>query len=118
MEKSTLCFGLKSECSFFAILGVTPLHVASASGKIEVVKYFQDKIKSLPLTKKGSTPLHFAAQFNQLEVVKYLMDCHEDKNPVNAHGQTPLHFAAYANQQKVAKYILGMFVCLFDILFS
>ena len=94
------------------------MHVASASGKIEVVKYFQDKIKSLPLTKKGSTPLHFAAQFNQLEVVKYLMDCHEDKNPVNAHGQTPLHFAAYANQQKVAKYILGMFVCLFDILFS
>ena len=75
---------------------------------MEVVKYFQDKIKSLPLTKNGFTPLHFAAKFNQLEVVKYLMDCHEDKNPVNAHGQTPLHFAAYANQQEVAKYILGM----------
>jgi hypothetical protein len=62
--------------------GVTPLHIASANGYIEIMKLLI-RSGNVPLDvvdDYGHTPLDVARKFNQANVVEYLTSCSEDMN--------------------------------------
>ena len=93
---------------------VTPLHIASVHGRIEIVKYITSNITDVnPKDWNGDTPLHYAARGNKpnmngnkLEVVQYIMEKLEDNCPKNHTGKTPLHVAAANGQLDIFKYII------------
>lgn len=91
--------------------GFSPLHIASASGKIEVVrallsvgpKHVLCRLKD----KDESIPLHCAVQRGRAEVVKELVSSFpESLREVNASLETPLHVAVKNNQVETTKLLL------------
>ena len=93
---------------------VTPLHIASVHGRIDIVKYIMSNIADVnPKDWNGDTPLHYAARGNKhnmngnkLEVVQYIMEKLEDNCPKNHIGKTPIHVAAANGQLDIFKYII------------
>eukprot|EP01102_Stenamoeba_stenopodia_P018824 TRINITY_DN696_c0_g1_i1.p1 TRINITY_DN696_c0_g1~~TRINITY_DN696_c0_g1_i1.p1 ORF type:complete len:798 (+),score=192.75 TRINITY_DN696_c0_g1_i1:215-2608(+) len=75
-------------------IGSIPLHVAVASGDIEIVKLLLS-LGSDANAKRGDgyTPLHLAAIQNNIEIAKLLVGC-TDINSESRFGTTPLHEAA------------------------
>lgn len=91
--------------------GFSPLHIASASGDIEVVrallsvgpKHVLCRLKD----KDESIPLHCAVQRGRAEVVKELvLSFPESLREVNASLETPLHVAVKNNQVETTKLLL------------
>ena len=84
--------------------GKTPLHYASASGKLEIVQHFHDhKLSDLVHTAhSGDTPLHFACKYNQVNVAQFLLSTGEcDPLIENTEGQTPVEIAASPEIRKL-----------------
>ena len=78
--------------------GETPLHLATAMGHTEVVKFLASKCKN-PMSKAGDlqvTSLHIASQKGDIEIIKvlkrymYLMD---ESIWHDGAGETPIHVA-------------------------
>ncbi|RID61294.1 hypothetical protein BRARA_E00455 [Brassica rapa] len=91
--------------------GFSPLHIASASGKIEVVRALlsvgQKHVLCRLKNKDGSIPLHCAVQRGRIEVMKELVSSFpESLKEINASLETPLHVAVKNNQVEATKLLL------------
>ena len=89
--------------------GDTPLHDASQSGHLEIVKYIVEEVKVNPevMDNYGETPLDDASWGGHLEIVKYLVE--EVKvNPetLDNNGDTPLHRASRYGRLEIVKYFI------------
>ena len=90
--------------------GMTPSHVAAASGSLSLFKRMERKVQMKnPKDSEGFTPLHIAAQNNNFEVLKYIIDGVEEKCPVDNDGWTPLHSAAKRGHFEMCKYLLDFY---------
>ena len=75
--------------------GLTPIHVAAATGHLLLLTKLQEKtLDKHPKDIKGCTPLYYAAQNGHLEVCEYLIQKFEDNNSAENVGTTPLQMAA------------------------
>ena len=100
------------------------LHMAAASGDLEMVKLAIQRLVNKNPRKKGdetlSTPLHLAARGGHLHIVKFLAPLLEDKLPEagkiryqkagnrSFHGMTPLHEAAINGHLSVVEYLCSV----------
>jgi hypothetical protein len=83
--------------------GLTPLHIAAASGHKEVVQMLLASKAAVDVKGDyGSTPLHVAAAKGQREIVEMLLSSGADVNAVDKQGQTPLTWALDENFSEVA----------------
>ena len=75
--------------------GNTALHLASANGFIDVVKYLVDELHCDidPKNKSLSTPLSWAAFNGQKKVVEFLLEKGADFNSKNINGKKPSELA-------------------------
>lgn len=93
---------------------VTPLHLASWKGNLNVVSYLVCE-KGCNPDNALDTPLHWAASEGQLEVVQFFgekIQCSLFANGEN--NKTPLDYAIFYNHPKVQQY-LTMHYCSFMI---
>jgi uncharacterized protein len=83
--------------------GIAPIHGASRTNQIEVIKLLLDNKAdiNLPTTTGKETPLHYAARFNNPDVVKLLIEKGAAKDAKDASGNTPLDAAKKENAEKV-----------------
>ncbi|ESQ39106.1 hypothetical protein EUTSA_v10001799mg [Eutrema salsugineum] len=91
--------------------GLSPLHIASASGEIEVVRELLSIVRKRDLCflkdKDGLIPLHCAAQRGRIEVIKELVSSFpESLEEVTASLETALHVAVKNNQIEATKLLL------------
>lgn len=90
--------------------GFSPLHIASGSGELEVVRELVRVWKRdvcLLKDKDGLIPLHCAAQRGRIEVIKELVSSFPDSlMEVTASLETPLHVAVKNNQVEATKLLL------------
>ena len=77
---------------------VTPLHMATMSGQLDMVKF---------LVEKQHAPLHAAAALGHLDIVNYLID-ERNCNPMSQDpsGRTPVHYACQAGNFEMIQYLV------------
>ena len=86
--------------------GLTPIHVAAATGHLFLLKKLQEKsLDKHPKDNEGCTPLYYAAQNGHLEVCEHVIQKIEDNNLAESKsdGTTPLHQAAKNGHLKVCE---------------
>jgi ankyrin len=74
--------------------GLTPLHVATCDGHIEVMEFLlrNKTIAKIPSSLGARNALHFACLSNQLGAINLLIARRFDLNVKDENGDTPLHF--------------------------
>ena len=96
---------------------MTPLHISSERGCLEIIKFFTEEIEkyeplkdlmpSLTTTKKKSTPLHFAALNGHMDIVRFFItDLKCSPNIPGMFGRIPLLYAAEGGHLHVMKYLI------------
>ncbi|KAI6189373.1 Ankyrin [Aphelenchoides bicaudatus] len=90
--------------------GLTPLHHAVSSNKLENTKWFISKgsiefanIKSV----EKWTALHLAAEYGDSEMVKLLVEAGIELEATDYFGRTSLHFAVMSNSYENAKILIA-----------
>ena len=88
-------------------LGLTPLHLASREGHIEVARFLVEcgadaRAQDCDL----STPLHLASQQGHLEVVRFLIEHGADVRAHDHCWSTPLHRASELGHLEVARFLV------------
>ena len=91
------------------------IHLASAYGKVEVVKKLVQKVRDANFPNKlGITPMHLAAGTGELEVVKVLAANTDHPNPedsggdkIDGNGCTPIDRAAYYGHLDIVKFLVS-----------
>ncbi len=74
--------------------GSTPLHVASAMGRLEVVQaLLAAGANAKESNAMGESGLEFATIYGSLDIVKTLLDAGANPNSRDQHGHTPLYYA-------------------------
>ena len=85
----------------------TPLHWASKTGNLEVLKLLiENKAKLEAKDFDSYTPLHLAAQHGHPEIAKVLIEKGADLNAKVESGNTPLHLAAQNGHPEIAKVLI------------
>lgn len=90
-------------------LGETALHVASATGRVEMVQLLLDAGANVnAMTKSESrTPLHLACLNNHIEAAKLLFNCGTcDLDAKDHNGDTSLHLATVAGNVKLVNLLV------------
>ena len=87
---------------------MTPLHLASENGYVDLVKNLVEKHEALidAMTLSKQTPLHLAAKSGQIETCKTLLQLNADLNALDNEQQSALHLAADNNHSNVVKLFL------------
>ncbi|KAL9657361.1 hypothetical protein ABK040_014350 [Willaertia magna] len=88
--------------------GNRPIHNASFTGHLDVVKYLLDCGESVNVkdSKYGYTPLMCASKKGHFELVKLLVEnYHADISAVNINGKNALQLAMDHGHEKIAKYL-------------
>ena len=102
------------------ILGITPLHNAALSGRLDIFQYIYNNAENQnPIDCHGETPLHKAAdgtgggpykhyqlysidrECQHKTICKLILDNIGDKNPLNFNGKTPIQMAVKSNYSLV-----------------
>jgi ankyrin repeat protein len=87
--------------------GISPIHVASRAGNLEMVKLLVDAKANVNAVKKdGVTPLHEAAAAGHFSVARYLMKNDADIAAKTVGGWTALHHAARFGHTRIASTLL------------
>ena len=95
--------------------GRTPLHIASASGNIQVVKYLVSQGASLDSginikgNLEGTTPLILSCMEGHINVMKYLLDLGSNVRRQAKNGLSCASWATLNNKVDVLKYILPLY---------
>ena len=85
--------------------GWTPLMIASANGRLDVVRYLLEQGANRDKTSyTGKTSLHKAVQYGRLEVAKLLMVYGADLNARDKDNRTPI---SYARTEEMKQAILN-----------
>lgn len=85
----------------------TPLHLASASRKLDVLKYLLEKEGEVDKVDiYGSTALHLAAAIGFSNGVSALLESHADPDIFNRDGWTALHLAAANGHLSVVEQLI------------
>ncbi|XP_062348485.1 ankyrin repeat domain-containing protein 26-like [Cinclus cinclus] len=96
-----------SLCNAVSQLLRTPLHLASANGHADVIRYLAGKNCKLNLADDlKRTPLMRAVQCQQEECVAILLEHGADPNLADADGNTALHLAVLSGNATVAGLLL------------
>ncbi|KAL4426807.1 hypothetical protein ABPG77_006593 [Micractinium sp. CCAP 211/92] len=75
-------------------LGLRPLHVAAAGGRVGVVQALvQSRAKLEARDSCGARPLHYAAQCGSVNVIRTLLAAGARVDCTSASGDTPAHWA-------------------------
>ncbi|KAG0569217.1 hypothetical protein KC19_6G074200 [Ceratodon purpureus] len=97
-----------------APFNMSPLHVATAKGEVEVVKLIMNKGDPVELSSRDDlhrTPLHLAAYNDHAEVVKMILskleEGHVDVNAPAMFGITPLHLSIMRRSLSVAEVLIS-----------
>lgn len=81
--------------SYYLQSGLTPLHVASFMGCMNIVIFLlQNGASPNVPTVRGETPLHLAARANQVDIIRILLRNGADVNATAREQQTALHIAS------------------------
>ena len=87
--------------------GITPLHLATYYGDIDIVKALIDKKVSLELgDSNGRTPLHYAAEKDQLEVAEILIQEGAKIDSIGKYNMTPLHIAVHYASAEFVEFLI------------
>ncbi|KAI3835227.1 hypothetical protein MKW98_020343 [Papaver atlanticum] len=83
-----------------AVMAQTPLHVASAGNKVDIVKFLlnwrgSEKVELEARNMYGETPLHMAAKNGSSEAARVLLDHGALVESKANNGMTPLHLAVW-----------------------
>ena len=93
---------------------VTPLHMATMSGQLDMVKFLIKKQHYDPnvVDLNGHAPLHAAAALGHLDIVNYLID-ERNCNPMSQDpsSRTPIHYACEAGNFEMIKYLVEKAWC-------
>ena len=75
---------------------ITPLHLASHNGHLDVVQYLYSKGANIESkTTENATPLHYGTLFNHFNIVEYLISKGANIESKNYENKTPLHLASW-----------------------
>lgn len=86
----------------------TPLMVACATGRIDMVKFLVDNGAMINARDNFKwTPLHHACHAGQLDVVEYLIDHGAEIDATTMNGGTPLTRAIESSRDSVVDYLIG-----------
>ncbi|XP_071588484.1 POTE ankyrin domain family member G-like isoform X4 [Heliangelus exortis] len=89
----------------------TPLHLASANGHTEVVRFLvRHRCRLDAADNFGRTPLMRAVQFHQEDCVAFLLEHGADPNLTDTDGHTALHLAIQAHDKNLVRLLLRHFV--------
>ena len=91
--------------------GNSPIHLAAACGRLDVLKYFSTFTRPFhainkPAQDSGWTPLHFAVANDRKEIVKFLIRSCNARNYTDQHENTPIHLAAVKNRVDILKLLM------------
>ncbi|GBB99504.1 hypothetical protein RclHR1_03540023 [Rhizophagus clarus] len=93
--------------------GNTALHMASANGHLEIVRFIiqtlGSSLKKIVNTQNdsGNTPLHWSALNGHEKVVELLIKNGSDAKTKNRAGRTPMFEAQQNNHEKVVEFLLA-----------
>ena len=99
--------------------GLSCLHAATITGKIDTVKFLINNMKSNAITRtpNGSTAMHLACEHGRIEILQYLSklkECNIDLARDDS-NQSCLHAACASGNVEVVKYLVGNWSLMFDI---
>jgi len=87
--------------------GYTPLHLAAAFGKTNMVKLLINRGANIKAkTKEGITPLYSAASSGKVKILDLLIKKGADPNSRNKHGKTPLFAAVESGNGRVVAFLI------------
>ena len=90
------------------ICDVTPLHLATEEGHLEIVQALITAGANIEATDhQGNTPLHLAVNHGHLKVVQALVNAGANKDTPNKLGCTPLHLAVNHGHLKVVQALVN-----------
>lgn len=86
---------------------MTPLHIASKTGRAAVVRMVRDCGAEIdPRDRLGTTPLHIASFYGYEEVTKLLLNFGADVEARNNRGMTPLIMASMEGHEAIVALLL------------
>ncbi|KAJ3166788.1 hypothetical protein HK101_011874 [Irineochytrium annulatum] len=90
--------------------GKTILHIAAASGKLDVLKFAVPLIMTdlTSVTNKGWTCQHFAVQYGDREVLEYLVSQGVSLEVRTSDGLNVLHVACFRNKLDILHYLVPL----------
>lgn len=93
--------------NFGSTEGVTPLHIASSQGRVELIQLLINYSALINVQDfDGDTPLHDAVLSVQYEAVMILLHAGADASIANSCGYTPFHLAASKGNYPIINLIL------------
>uniref|UniRef100_A0A1I7ZFJ0 ANK_REP_REGION domain-containing protein n=1 Tax=Steinernema glaseri TaxID=37863 RepID=A0A1I7ZFJ0_9BILA len=86
-------------------MGFSPLMIAAAAGRTEVVRYLMTNpiVCINSLNGNGQCSLHYAASKGHESIVKMLLEAQAEVNVRDRFGATPLHRAAALNRRSIIR---------------
>jgi ankyrin repeat protein len=87
--------------------GLTPLHLASQFGHVDVIRRLLDaEADQSAVSGLGATPLHLACEWQQPGAVEALLDSQAKIGSIDNHKKTPLHLAARTGRVDIVGMLL------------
>jgi ankyrin repeat protein len=86
---------------------LTPLHVASRYGYLEVVRNLVEQGADMAVhDKHRKTPLHVASEEGRLDVAQFLVEHGADATALDIDGRIPLHLASLCGHVEVTRFFI------------
>jgi ankyrin repeat protein len=86
--------------------GITPLHILSEYGRIDLVRLLVEHGADVNLTREKPTSLHMATENGHLNVVQYLVDHGANVNYRDKDGVSPLHSACRGGYFDIVRFLV------------